>query len=61
MSLRHGLAGECAFTLVWDISVLGHFSPCRILAGGCGGVSRVRSIRVRFTVKLRVRDGCCDG
>jgi len=38
--------------------VLGHFSPwavCRILDGGCSGVSRVSR------VKVRVRDGCHDG
>ena len=48
-----------------DISVFGHFSSwarlCRILAGGCTGISRVRRVRVRFGVKVRVRDRCVKG
>jgi len=39
------MASECAVASVPEISVFGHFGPwaqlvCRILAGGCGGVSR---------------------
>jgi len=54
-------------------SVLGHFGPwslwslgtaihtCRILSGGCSEVRRVSRVRVRFRVKLRVRDRCVQG
>jgi len=38
----------------WSLARLVH----RILAGGCSRVSRVR---VKFRVKVRVRDGCCIG
>jgi len=60
------MAGECAFTLVSDISVLGHFSPwarlvCRILADGCSGVNMVIRVRVRFGVKFRLRGECREG
>jgi len=58
------MTAECAVTSVLDISVLGHFGAvarlvCRILAIGCSGVSRVS--RVRFRVKVRVRDRCREG
>jgi len=59
-------SNECAVTSVPDISFLGHFGLgarliCRILAGGCSGVSRVSRVRVRFTVKVRIKDGCREG
>ena len=34
---------------------------CRILPGGFSGVSRVSSVRVRFRVKVTVRDRCRGG
>jgi len=44
----------------WSLvtSVLGHGSVCKILTGGCSGISRVR---VRLGVKVRFRDGCREG
>ena len=46
--------------------MLRYFGPCawlvcKILAGGCSGVSRVSRVRVSFRVKVRVMDGCVKG
>jgi len=35
-----------------------YIQACRILAGGCSGISTVRRVRVR--VKVRVRDRCVN-
>ena len=52
--------------VLWSVVTLvpGHFGPghfghwlvFRILAGGCNVVIRVSRVRVRFGVKVRVRD-----
>jgi len=53
-------------TLVLDISVLGHFGPwtwldCRILTGGCSGISTISRVKVRLRVRVRVRDRYVKG
>jgi len=50
-----------------SLGVCSHFGPwawlvvCRIVANGCSVVSRVSRVRVRFRVKVRVRDQCVQG
>ena len=66
----------CPHRVIVSLGGCSHFSPrtfrfslfgpwtqlvCRILAGGCSGVSRVCTVRVSFRVTVRVRDRCVQG
>jgi len=35
-----------------------YIQTCRIVAGGCSGISMVSRVRVRVRVKVTVRDRC---